>query len=124
MQWSLWKRGVVARSDIVMRCDEPPVSKPDPNPKAPSMEAPVIGCVTGGCVVPLVWMAVGAAVFHGGSSGWTGVPIVAVLLAPFGFFCGLLFSLRKDRKVTLSDDALRAELQSMSMESLREYKAL
>jgi len=63
-------------------------------------------------------------VFHGGSSGWTGVLIVAVLLAPFGFFCGLLFSLRQDRKVTLSDEALRAELQSMSMESLAEYKTL
>lgn len=72
----------------------------------------------------MLWVIVGAVTFGEGSSRWFGAPVLAVLLAPLGLFCGFLFNLWQDRKVTLSDDALRAELQSMSMESLLEYKAL
>lgn len=84
----------------------------------------MIGCVTGGCAVPLLWITISTVFYGSGASGMFGLLIVSMMLAPIGILVGVLFNVWNGGKVALSDEALRAELQSMLLESLFEYKGL
>jgi len=61
----------------------------------------------------------------GDPSGFFGLIAVGIMLAPVGTACGVLFNGWKNRHAPpLSDAELAAELQSMSLDSLMEYKGL
>lgn len=72
----------------------------------------------------MLWMILSAISVGGGASGSFGLAVVGIMLAPVGIACGVLFNGWKNRDAPLSDADLATELQSMSLESLMEYKEL
>lgn len=63
---------------------EPPTSQPDPAPPTPKSgcRAPVVGCLSGGCLIPFALFLLAA--FSGDIGGPLIWPMLSVVLGAFG----------------------------------------
>lgn len=109
------------------------LKRSDPSAKRKSyLKAPAIGCLTVGCLLPLICVLGGICIKAGPGFivHWFPEYIIfwvlpiTIFLAPIGTLLGFLINAFKGTNVALSNIELAAELKSMSTKSLLEYKAL